>query len=140
MKRTAGMAAWIAVFSVPLVGCYSSVLVDPAGPERERLYSNTVEYVVTKDSTNYQFLYEPVVDSKGRLNGMAEVREDTGVVTKQVSIPLSDVATISVKKFQPVRTTLAVLATTGLVAAIAGAIYLSSHPMFDGMTLMGTTQ
>jgi hypothetical protein len=72
--------AWICIFSILFVGCYGSALIDPKGEEKERIYSDKIEYVITKDGTKREFVTPPAIMSNA-------------LVPKQsVSIPLSDVA------------------------------------------------
>jgi hypothetical protein len=87
MKRSGKIVTWLCIYSILLCGCYTSKLNDPRGDEKEQIGSNDIEYVIMKDSTKYVFVGPP------------EVAKDTliGVVAKQVSIPMSDVASVGIK-------------------------------------------
>jgi hypothetical protein len=113
MNRPGKPVAWICLFSVLSMGCYSSALIDPKGDERDKMYSGEIEYVVMKDSTKYMFDRTPEI-VKDSIVGTAQCR--------QVSLPLVDVASAGIREMDWTATALAV-GVTGAVA-VAASIHL----------------
>lgn len=86
MKRAGKILAWVCIFSTLFMGCYTSFLTEPTGLEKQKPEPIKVKTVVTKDGTVYRF--DPPA--------MADSTEIVGVVNgKQVSIPLSDVESVT---------------------------------------------
>lgn len=86
MKRTANILAWVCIFSLLLMGCYTSFLTAPTSPEKQKPDTLKIKTVVTKDGTVYRFDPLAVADSAAII----------GVVNgKQVSIPLSDIESVT---------------------------------------------
>ena len=86
MNRTGKQVAWVCIVSTLVMGCYSSAMIDPRGDDKDRMYTDRIEVVITKEGTKYDFDASPsIVDS-------AIVGSQPGY---QVSLPLSSVATIS---------------------------------------------
>jgi hypothetical protein len=91
------------------MGCYSSVLVDPAGEERESVLTDEIEAVVGKDKKQYVFEIPPTVVGDTLV----------GVVgSDSVSIPLADVYRVQLSQLN-VSGTVAVS-----LVAVAGVILL----------------
>jgi hypothetical protein len=93
MKRLATIVAWLCIFSILFVGCYSVVLVDPTDAENVRINSGNIEHVFTKDGKKYEFEKPPSV-ANDQLVGEATVTANTQVKQEETSVPLSDVAYI----------------------------------------------
>ncbi len=83
MNFTMKLTACISICSVLFMGCYSSAMISPTGGDKEKMYSEKVEYIITKDGTKYEFDIPPVIT-----NGAF-----VGVEKKwSASIPLSSVS------------------------------------------------
>jgi hypothetical protein len=91
MKKARKMVAWGCIFSTLFMGCYASSVIEPTGVEKETIYSNNIEYVVTKDGTKYEFEKAPVV-ANNTIVGGAKLTWYTQVNEEETSIPLSTVA------------------------------------------------
>jgi hypothetical protein len=129
MEKASKGVAWICVFSFSLAGCYSSVAIDHQGAERGKMYSERVKYVLTRDSTRYEFNYSAPEISDNFILGVADFRTAKGSVTRQVLIPLTDVVTVGVREFQPSATAFAVICIPVAIAAIGYLIALASFSM-----------
>jgi hypothetical protein len=79
--------AWLCILSTLLMGCFGTVLVKPEGDDKERVCSNEIEYVITKDGRGYQFVSPPTIVN-GAIIGEGRLNRD------KVSIHLSDAALI----------------------------------------------
>ncbi len=115
MKTAGRIAAWTCIFSTLLMGCYSSVMIEPTGLEKEKIYSGRIKSEVTKDGTVFWFDPLAVADSTaivGVVNG------------KQVSIPLSDVesVTTSSRPSNAISALLIVIGSIGLLFLLWRAI------------------
>jgi hypothetical protein len=90
MTMAGEATAYVCIFSILYMGCYTSTFIDPSGEDKGKIFTNHVLYVVTRDSTKYIFDEPPAVAS------------DTivGVATPQlsrrleVSIPLTEAVQI----------------------------------------------
>ncbi len=91
VNTTGRIVAWTCIFSTLLMGCYSSVLIDPAGDEKEKMYSNDITSVLTKDGKKYDFENPPVVIND-TIAGVAKGSRYAQVKKEETSIPHSDVA------------------------------------------------
>jgi hypothetical protein len=80
MKRTSKMVAWLCIFSILLMGCYTSTLIDPKGDDKEQMNSHNIEYVITKDGIKHEFETPPAIVNNAI------------VPTVSVSIPYTNVA------------------------------------------------
>ncbi len=130
MKAPGIVVAWICISTTLFAGCYSSALVDPTGPEKEKVYSGRIESVLTKDGTHYVFRTAPNIVN-GAIVGVIEAAKNPGIMiedVKQVSIPISDVESISVSEIDAVRTGLGVLVGVGAVVIIYGVIESIQRP------------
>jgi len=109
MEKGVKTVAWIFVFPALLIGCLGSeTIVKPTGDEKERIHSETIVYVVLKDSTKYEFDVPPAIvrdEIVGKVNG------------KQLSIPVSDVAVVCVNRISFL-TNVALSAIFGLAVAV----------------------
>ena len=88
-----------------------------SGKDNEKMHSGCIQYVITQDNKTYEFDGTPniVNDSiVGKVNG------------KQMSIPLSDIAVVNVKKIDWPFTTLAVLTLGAFAVAMAYGVAISS--------------
>ncbi len=103
MSKSRVVVAGSGLFTLLLTGCYSSVLVSPTGEEKERIRSDRISFVLTKADTMYAFQTAPTV-VKDSIVGEVPVQLTGGVMPRRVSIPLSEVAAVSVKEFKPVST------------------------------------
>ena len=108
MKTTVKVVAWLCIFSFFYMGCYSSVLVNPGGDEKAKMYSNDIKNVTTKDGTKYVFEKPPVIVND-TIVGEVKVPVAEGMMTKKISVPLSDVAEVSVKEYNQTWTTVSIV-------------------------------
>ena len=113
MKRATKIVTIVCVFSILFVGCYTSDLIDPKGVEKEKLYTDDIEAVVTKDGKGHEFDTPANADSTS-ISGM--------VLGKQLSVPLSDVQRVQVSSYSPIRTIL-----LSLYAGIALIFYIAER-------------
>lgn len=90
--------------SIPL----SDVAQFNAGDGKGKIYMDRIQFIITKDSTKYEFDTPPKV-SDDHIVGLA--------LNKSTSIPLSDVSQVCVTKFKAAETVL-------LSVAVAGLLYL----------------
>ena len=131
MKKASKVVAWLCIFSTLFMGCYSSVTIDPTRNEKEKIYSGTIESVLTKDGTAYVFRIAPTIVND-TIVGVIELGWNPATMSqdvRQVRIPISDVAQVSVSKIDTGRTVLGVLVGLGSVALIFAALeLLSPHP------------
>lgn len=139
MKTAGKVAAWICISTTLFAGCYSSALVDPTGPEKEKVYSGSIESVLTKDGTHYVFRTAPNIVN-GAIVGVIEAAKNPGIMSedvKQVSIPISDVEAISVSEIDAGRTALGVLVGVGAIVLIYGVIESMERPKTGFMSGWG---
>jgi len=130
MTATNKSIAWLCIFSTCLAGCYSSSLIDPAN-ERDRVYSDKIDYVVTYDGTKYEFSSPPSIVND-TIIGDVKVKVPGGTITKQVSIPISDVTRVGVSKFNATSTVLLIVAVGAAVGLIlAGALAKDMHDAIE---------
>ena len=116
MNMTAKLVAWACIFSILITGCYNSVMVEPTGEGKEKIYSDRVSCVITKDGTEYEFEKAPTIVND-TIVGEVKIPMEPGFTRKEVSIPLSNVAEVYVKEPNPV-------ATIFLVPGIIAGVYL----------------
>ena len=95
MNALSKIVAGICIFSTLFMGCYSSSMIDFAGGEKEKIYSNDITSVLTKDGKKYEFETPPVV-SNDTIVGVAKVSGYTQVKKDETSIPQSDVAYVGI--------------------------------------------
>jgi len=126
MKKVGKVALWVSIFSTLFMGCYSSAMIDPKGDEKEKIYSGKIASVVTKDGTKYEFDKAPTIVND-TIVGEGKVSTEAGFITKQVSIPLSDVVKVNVKEFDLGKTIWGGVAIVGVAGTIMLAIYLRHH-------------
>ena len=114
MQRGIATVAWVSVFSVLFMGCYSSAMVDPAGSDGGSMYTGSIEFVVTKDGTKHVF------DIPATVVKNAIVGTSNG---KPISIAISDVSKVYATTSDTTGTTVVVvvviLASALLFSAIA---------------------
>ncbi len=123
MNRTGKTIAWVCIFSTLFVGCYSSALIDPKGEEKDKIYSDQIQFVVTNDGTKYEFDTPPTI-TKNAIVGM--------VKAKEVSIPLSEVSEVEVRSPNTTGTVLAVIGIGAMVALVITAVAI--HDAVDTIT------
>jgi hypothetical protein len=117
MKSGGKIVAWLCICSTLLMACYSSVMVEPTGVDRKKIFSGAIDYVIMKDDTKYEFEMPPTI-VKESIIGLVEARVNGGIVTKQVSLPLSDVMYVHISELHPVDTALAVVGIIALGVVI----------------------
>ena len=121
MKNAYTIVAWVCILSTLSAGCYSSVIVDPNREGevkvKERIDPETIEYVVTKTNRRYVFDAPPAMVNDS-IVGVEKIAVPYGYTTQQVSIPLSDVAEISVSEYSSWRTWGAIALVVGVVAVV----------------------
>jgi hypothetical protein len=86
MNITMKITACICISSTLFTGCYSSALISSTGDDKDLIYTNKIETVITKDSTECKFDSPPAVVS------------DTTVRKRFVSIPRANVSDIYTKE------------------------------------------
>jgi hypothetical protein len=109
MKSSGKIVAWLCIFSILFMGCYTPALIDPKGEEKDKIYSNDIQSVVMKDGTEIVFDRTP------------DIVKDTIVGTTncgQVSLPLANVASAGIREIDWTATAIAV----GLTGAVAVAV------------------
>jgi len=99
MKAAQKLVACLCSFGTLLIGCYSTLVIDPAGSEKGQIYSCRIVSLVTKDSTMYEFRGPPAI-VRDTVVGLVEDKVPARGETKRVSVPLSDVAFV-VTRVQP---------------------------------------
>lgn len=87
MNAARTLVVWLCILSILLTGCFGTVMVKPEGDDKERVCSNEIEYVITKDGKGYQFDTPPTVVND-TIVGEAKLNRD------KVSIPIFDAAVI----------------------------------------------
>jgi hypothetical protein len=121
MKKASKFVAWVCICSTLFVGCYTWAMIDPTGEKKERIYEERIDYVLTRDSTEYEF------DKPAKADSTAIVGEIDG---KQVSIPLSGVSRVRVRPFSLTWTIVAAffssLGLLGLIVGLAGGVGIPS--------------
>lgn len=127
LNRLTTPLAWAGMFSIAATGCYTSSVIEPRREDANialwKMARHNIMYVVTKDSTEYRFDKPPAVDAES-IVGEAKIRVTEGIMTKPVSIPLSDVEEVCVQEFSWTWTTVSIL--LGLLTvtrAVVGPIY-----------------
>jgi hypothetical protein len=91
MDTTGKIVAVVCIFSTLFMGCYNSALIDPTGDEKVKMYSGSIESVLTKDGKKYEFERPPVV-TNDTIAGGAKFTWYTQANQEVTSIPLSNVA------------------------------------------------
>jgi len=91
-------------------------MVEPTGEGKEKIYSERIGCVITKDGTEYEFEIAPTIVND-TIVGEVKIPMEPGFTRKQVSISLSNVAEVYVKEPNPV-------ATIFLVPGIIAGVYL----------------
>lgn len=108
------------IISILFMGCSGSVLIDPTGPDRDKIYSKDITQVITSDSTKYTFDVPPVIVNDSIVGGV-KVPVAGGMMIKHVTIPISEVAEVSVSEVDTMATVLGIIATVLTVVVIAAA-------------------
>jgi uncharacterized membrane protein YuzA (DUF378 family) len=111
MKRTSEVVVWSCILNTLLVGCFSSAMISPTGDEKEKVYTDEIEVVITKDGTKYEFDIPAGVASNAIVGPVNHNR---------VSVPLSEVEKVQVSSFSYTKTVL-------LVVGIAATYWFSNY-------------
>jgi hypothetical protein len=90
MTATMKIIACICIFNTLFMGCYSSAMISPTGEDKDLIYTNKIETILTKDSTKVAFDSPPVVLSSA-------VVGDTGGV--RVVIPFDNIKEVQLLKY-----------------------------------------
>jgi hypothetical protein len=130
MGQVSKGVAWICIFSTLLVGCYGGVVIDPAGEEKSKIFSNEILQVVTKDSVEYAF-EQPANIVNDTIVGVIGVPVKEGMLKKMVSIPLIDVSTVTVNDISVVTTVIVVGTVVGLLVWMISSISFGPVPIGD---------
>lgn len=93
-----------------LAAHFLTAMIDPTGDEKDKVYSNKIEFIITNDGTKYEFDAAPTL-SNGAVVGL--------VKGSQVSIPVSDISKVGIRKVDADATTFAVLGGVAAAAALA---------------------
>ena len=113
--------AWLLVFSLSMVGCYTSTAVRPALEEENvflfKISRNDITSVVTTDGIEYTFEKPPDVD-ENLIVGEAKVRVTEGFLATRAAIPLSEVSEVSVKEINATLTTVSIVFGIVMLAGI----------------------
>jgi hypothetical protein len=119
---TRGVACYC-IFATLFMGCSGSMVIQPTVADNEKLYSHDIEYAIGKDSTVYVFDVPPDV-VHDVIMGRATIRSTKGIERDTVSIPLSEVETVSLKKTNrpdaAVGLLIVALLFVALIAVVAG--------------------
>jgi hypothetical protein len=75
---------WVCIFSTLLMGCYSSVVVEPNVSGTGQLYGARVDYIVMKDGIRFDYVKPPAI-YEGKIVGQIVVVTEA-VDTQKVSI------------------------------------------------------
>lgn len=122
MKTVTKGIAWYCIFATLFLGCSGSMVIQPTGADKEMAYSREIEYAIGKDSTVYVFDVPPAV-VRDVIVGHATIRSTVGIATDTVSIPLSEIETVSLKKINRPYVAVGFLlgvVFVGLIAFVAG--------------------
>jgi hypothetical protein len=116
MGKVRNEVARICILSTLFVGCYgSAATVEPTG--EGKLPRGKILAVVTKDSTKYAFDTPATVVGDSIVGKVGILVEGVGMI-QRVSIPMENVAYVSLKNYRPVSTIVLVVAVaTGLLLA-----------------------
>jgi hypothetical protein len=133
MEKTGKAVAWTCILGTLCMGCYSSALIKPTAAEKERIYTDRIDYVVTKDGKEHVFHGAPVVANDTIVGCEAVSIVHASWVLEQVSIPLSDVAQVSVSRVNA-RKTMTWACVVGATIAVTYAI-LANNPIGPGTAL-----
>jgi hypothetical protein len=74
-----------------------TIVIKPT--QKDKMYSGSIDYVVTKGGTKYEFDKSPVIVNDSIVGEVVVYSFTMPEHSKQISIPLSDVAEISVSEF-----------------------------------------
>jgi hypothetical protein len=121
MTKRSVLVTWTCIVSMLHMGCYSAALIDPAGPEKDSVYTDKIKGVVTKDGTKYDF-DEPAKIISNAIVGSVKISMSPGYTLKEVTIPLSEIEKVQVSQFNAVNTVLLVVGFGAIVAGIYAAI------------------
>jgi hypothetical protein len=97
------------------MGCYSSALIDPAGNEREKMYTMNIERIVTKGGIEYTFDSPAVADSSV-ITGIGRIYRGKNEL---VTIPAPKIAQVYAFNSKPGEAILYVLLIVGLYYFVA---------------------
>jgi len=109
------------MFDEPPAIVNDTIVTKPAANEKEKISSGGIEHVVMKDGTKYVFDKAPAIVNV-TIVGVATFNRGQDS-TKQVSIPLSDVAEISVSEKDQWRTALLLLPVS-IVVVVGGLLWI----------------
>jgi hypothetical protein len=98
MKTRLKVVAWLCIFSTLLMGCYTSIIVEPTGDGKNLLRSHRIGYLVSKDSVKYVYDKPPIIVN------------DT-IVGEFTSVPLAHVSYASIEDM-PLPDSIAYVVTT----------------------------
>jgi hypothetical protein len=90
MEKEGKGVAWICIFSTLLMGCYTSEVIEPKELENGRIAFEDLEYVVTQDSSRYDFQVPPRIHERA-LVGYAVPGLSFCPGGQKVSIPVSEI-------------------------------------------------
>ena len=88
MGQISKAVACLCIFSIMLVGCYSSTMIDPGGGEKEKMHSGRIKSVILMDGTRYAFDGVPTVVNDTIFGEVTPIESEPA----EVSIPLSELA------------------------------------------------
>jgi hypothetical protein len=125
MKMRFVPVTWLCIFSMLSMGCYSAALIDPAGPEKDDVYTEKIKGVVTKDGTKYDFEAPAKVVSNA-IVGSVKIPMSPGYTLKEVAIPLSEIEKVQISRFSAGNTALLVVALGLAVLLVYEVIFVDT--------------
>lgn len=123
MPRSRRLLVWLCILNTVFFGCYTTSRIDPNGEEKEKALTARIESVTTKLGRTYWFDTPPTT-VKDTLFGVARVELVDGWVTRQVSLPLSDVAEIALSEVNGPLTLGAIMLPVAAIVLIAANFHM----------------
>jgi len=126
MKTVHRFVAWICLFSTTVMGCYTTSFIEPTGDGRQRIEKGEITRVVMKGGIVYEFDEPPIVVEEA-ITGDAKIKQSDGeYISKEVSLPITDVAEIHLSEVDYFASFALWAAITAITFAGAIGLWLSS--------------
>jgi hypothetical protein len=107
MEKASKGVAWICMLITLFAGCYSSAgVIGPDSPDKERMFSDRILFVETKDGKGYEFDSPPDIRDSSLVGY---------VMGEYTLIPLSDVDRVKVERLDGVATSFAIAGCIGFL-------------------------
>jgi hypothetical protein len=97
MEKASKGVAWICIFSTLVMGCKTTHVVGATDEIQRKVHSGEIVKVLAKDGTEYVF-ERPATVVHDTIVGRAQIRIGEGYMVRHVSLPLSTVASVSVRE------------------------------------------